>query len=198
MILCIQDIDTVYQVQDNNDYGFCTYLWLSSSVVYILQHYATSIIYTRARNCTSAAARHCLAPRVRNSICMRAAMNNSTNKELHQRSGALQFNTTSKEFHSNAGLDGQLYGQGLSPLAQDAWRIMKTCKPLLLALLLSSSVDFVKGINYYKSGQSIATVFPSHAVSNAGLVEISPSPVAPVCQVGDQLELRCSSTGIIH
>ena len=38
----------------------------------------------------------------------------------------------------------------------------------------------------------------SHAVSDAGLVEISPSPVAPVCQVGDQLELRCSSTGIIH
>ena len=41
-------------------------------------------------------------------------------------------------------------------------------------------------------------VFLSLTVSDAGLVDISPSPVAPVCQVGDQLELRCSSTGIIH
>ena len=30
----------------------------------------------------------------------------------------------------------------------------------------------------------------------AGVVEISPSAVAPVCQVGDQLELTCTTTGI--
>ena len=34
---------------------------------------------------------------------------------------------------------------------------------------------------------------------NTGVVEISPSPVAPVCQEGDQLELTCNSTsGIDH
>ena len=37
-----------------------------------------------------------------------------------------------------------------------------------------------------------------YAVSDTGLVEISPSPVAPVCQVGGQLELTCSSMGMIH
>ena len=32
-----------------------------------------------------------------------------------------------------------------------------------------------------------------------GVVEISPSAVAPVCQVGDQLELRCTTTmGMNH
>ena len=31
---------------------------------------------------------------------------------------------------------------------------------------------------------------------SAGVVEISPSSVAPVCQVGDQLELTCTTTGI--
>ena len=29
-----------------------------------------------------------------------------------------------------------------------------------------------------------------------GVVEISPSAVAPVCQVGDQLELTCTTTGL--
>ena len=29
-------------------------------------------------------------------------------------------------------------------------------------------------------------------------VEISPSPVAPVCQEGDQLELTCTSSGTVH
>ena len=31
---------------------------------------------------------------------------------------------------------------------------------------------------------------------STGVVEISPSAVAPVCQVGDQLELTCTTTGI--
>ena len=31
-----------------------------------------------------------------------------------------------------------------------------------------------------------------------GVVEISPSAVAPVCQAGDQLELTCTSSGTIH
>ena len=31
-----------------------------------------------------------------------------------------------------------------------------------------------------------------------GVVEISPSAVAPVCQAGDQLELICTSSGTIH
>jgi hypothetical protein len=30
------------------------------------------------------------------------------------------------------------------------------------------------------------------------VVEISPSPVAPVCQAGDQLELTCTSSGAVH
>ena len=30
----------------------------------------------------------------------------------------------------------------------------------------------------------------------AGVVEISPSPVAAVCQEGDQLELTCNNTGM--
>ena len=34
-------------------------------------------------------------------------------------------------------------------------------------------------------------------VTLAGVVEISPSGVAPVCQEGDQLELMCSVTGIV-
>ena len=33
-------------------------------------------------------------------------------------------------------------------------------------------------------------------IHNIGLVEISPSRVAPVCQEGDQLELTCSVTGV--
>ena len=32
----------------------------------------------------------------------------------------------------------------------------------------------------------------------AGVVEISPSPVAAVCQEGDQLELMCNNTGMFH
>ena len=30
------------------------------------------------------------------------------------------------------------------------------------------------------------------------MAEVSPSPVAPVCQEGDQLELTCNTTGIDH
>ena len=33
---------------------------------------------------------------------------------------------------------------------------------------------------------------------HAGVAEVSPSPISPVCQVGDQLELTCNSTGIDH
>ena len=33
---------------------------------------------------------------------------------------------------------------------------------------------------------------------SAGVVELSPSGVAPVCQVGDQLELNCTSSGTVH
>ena len=33
---------------------------------------------------------------------------------------------------------------------------------------------------------------------HAGAVELSPSSVAPVCQAGDQLELTCTSSGIVH
>ena len=32
----------------------------------------------------------------------------------------------------------------------------------------------------------------------AGVIEISPSGVAPVCRVGDQLELMCTSSGTVH
>ena len=32
---------------------------------------------------------------------------------------------------------------------------------------------------------------------NTGVVEISPSPVAPVCQEGDQLEVICNTTSIL-
>ena len=32
----------------------------------------------------------------------------------------------------------------------------------------------------------------------AGVVVISPSPVAPVCQEGDQLELMCNTSGLDH
>ena len=37
-----------------------------------------------------------------------------------------------------------------------------------------------------------------HCISFIGVVEISPSEVAAVCQAEDQLELRCSSTGMFH
>ena len=33
---------------------------------------------------------------------------------------------------------------------------------------------------------------------HTGVVEISPSAVAPVCQVGGELELTCTSSGTIH
>ena len=33
---------------------------------------------------------------------------------------------------------------------------------------------------------------------SAGVVELSPSGVAPVCRVGDQLELTCTSSSTIH
>ena len=32
----------------------------------------------------------------------------------------------------------------------------------------------------------------------AGVIEIFPSGVAPVCRVGDQLELMCTSSGTVH
>jgi hypothetical protein len=35
-------------------------------------------------------------------------------------------------------------------------------------------------------------------LSHTGVIEISPSAVAPVCQAGDELELTCTSSGIIH
>ena len=31
-----------------------------------------------------------------------------------------------------------------------------------------------------------------------GVVEISPSVIAPVCQAGDQLKLTCSTLGVLH
>ena len=44
-----------------------------------------------ARNCTSAAARRCLTPRVRNSTCVRAVMDSTTSKEFPEQ-GRLMHN----------------------------------------------------------------------------------------------------------
>jgi hypothetical protein len=74
---------------------------------------------------------------------------------------------------------------------------MKACR-LLLSLafiLLSLATDFAKG-------GRMSFTYNSHNYSfnylSAGEVEISPSPVAPVCQAGDQLELTCTSSGAFH
>ena len=69
-----------------------------------------------------------------------------------------------------------------------------TLKLLTLLLLISKVTHIVKGmklcINFNTDDNIILSWLPT------GLVEISPSPVAPVCQAGDQLELRCSVPGV--
>ena len=42
-------------------------------------------------------------------------------------------------------------------------------------------------------GHLIINYFAKSINFSSGVVEISPSGVAPVCQIGDQLELTCSS-----
>ena len=71
---------------------------------------------------------------------------------------------------------------------------------ILLALLLHSKViDIVKGKNHFNLCLSGLVVYSHGWLYLAGLMEISPSGVAPVCLVGDQLELTCSSSsGIEH
>ena len=64
-------------------------------------------------------------------------------------------------------------------------------KIVLLALLVAS--DIVKGrfMPFYSD------CFASSMLGfSTGVVEISPSVVAPVCQAGDQLELTCSVAGV--
>jgi hypothetical protein len=75
---------------------------------------------------------------------------------------------------------------------------MKVCR-LVLSLafiLLSSTTDFVKGgrVSFMYNILLLICCYLS-----AGVVEISPSPVTLVCQVGNQLELTCNTTsGIDH
>ena len=69
---------------------------------------------------------------------------------------------------------------------------MKICRPLLLAIvsLLSSSIEFVKGTDEVYAILKLCSVAMSFPIKlSIGFVELSPSPVAPVCQAGDQLEL---------
>ena len=61
---------------------------------------------------------------------------------------------------------------------------------LLTLLLISKATYIVKGMKLCTTGDNILRWLP------AGLVEISPSPVASVCQAGNQLELRCSVPGV--
>ena len=72
-------------------------------------------------------------------------------------------------------------------------------KIVLLALLLASkATDVVKGIYVGLIFNCMLMPFSkpvSFLVANSGVVEISPSVVAPVCQTGDQLELTCSLIG---
>ena len=72
-------------------------------------------------------------------------------------------------------------------------------KTTLLALLMTIT-DIVKG---KKLAHAILTnciclieSIYDYSEFSPGEVELSPSEVAPVCQVGDQLELTCSVTGI--
>ena len=66
---------------------------------------------------------------------------------------------------------------------------------LVVALLLDSKIiTVVKGKNhphvFWYSGVLLV------GLSTGAVVKISPSGVAPVCQIGDQLELTCSVTGV--
>ena len=63
---------------------------------------------------------------------------------------------------------------------------------LLLSQFLSTRINSAKG--------RIAKLIANNVeiTLSAGVVELSPSGVAPVCQVGDQLELNCTSSGTVH
>ena len=67
---------------------------------------------------------------------------------------------------------------------------MKFCNfMLLLSQLLSTSINSVKG-----GSKNNRLCSQDYNNLSARVVEISPSAVAPVCQVEDQLELICTST----
>ena len=63
-------------------------------------------------------------------------------------------------------------------------------------ILLLSRVQFLS--NSVK-GRIAKLIANNVAITlSAGVVELSPSGVAPVCRVGDQLELTCTSSGAVH
>jgi hypothetical protein len=63
----------------------------------------------------------------------------------------------------------------------------------LAFILLSSTTDFTKG-----GGMSFTHDYSLCCYLSTGVVEISPSGVAPVCQAGDEVELTCANTGEFH
>ena len=82
------------------------------------------------------------------------------------------------------------------------WHKWKLCLGVshCTLLLILYCCRHVKG-DRYRIISSDSLVTESAVICHmfyTGVVEISPSAVAPVCQVGDQLELTCNSTGMIH
>ena len=74
---------------------------------------------------------------------------------------------------------------------------MTACEILpLFALLMALNMECVKG----RESQLIHLHNPYKLSlgSCTGVVEISPSEIAPVCQPGDQLKLTCSTLGVLH
>ena len=91
------------------------------------------------------------------------------------------------------------HGQGIAHSVLQFNITMKVCGLVLsVALLLSSTTEFTRGWRiswHHWIAHDYSWLF---FVLPAGVVEISPSGVAPVCRVGDQLELMCTSSGTIH
>ena len=112
--------------------------------------------------------------------------------------------------HSPCALEGGVWGLGYSALAHAQLDNVYACSTglviimlyTLIFLLTSARIDPAEGgkfkIDLLEYNICYVALFLLHHMSDllfTGLVEISPSGVAPVCQAGDQLELTCSATG---
>ena len=76
---------------------------------------------------------------------------------------------------------------------------MKVCEVLpLAALLITSSMELVKGRELQLILSFCCNLNNLGLVSCTGVVEISPSEIAPICQAGDQRKLTCSTSGVLQ
>ena len=72
------------------------------------------------------------------------------------------------------------------------------CGIVLLFLVISTIMNSAKGAYLTNNVASILRCSMQLKIFLSGLVEISPSVVALVCQAGDQLELTCTTSGLSH